>query len=178
MELKLVDSKPLSNEIIDSFYQRLEQQQLDAERQEELEYNESGIITRRKFLQYSALGAVGLGLGLSTEEAEANPMIIIPTLLSIFQAILRANEPAEGRITIINNTNINKTGNMKLKLLCSRDLKSKRNTKAFYSIPKFTEQTFEFENGPSGVARRDTKVCVQASNRNGRARQRGIILRA
>jgi len=178
MELKLVDSKPVSNEIIDSFYQRLEQQQLDAERQEELEYNESGIITRRKFLQYSALGAVGLGLGLSTEEAEANYLYLLLPVLWLAREVYRSYHPLSGEITVINKTDKNISNQMILTVKKTRDIREVTAAKAKYYAPAFQEVTYHFENGPYAVARKNTKAYACASNNKGNSSNKGFYLNA
>ena len=168
MELKLVDSKPLSNEIIDSFYQRLEQQQLDAERQEELEYNESGIITRRKFLQYSALGAVGLGLGFSTEEAEAHPFLaLLPVGFWLAREIYRSYQPLCGTVVIRNETKLGKSGRMVMNIKKTRSIRHTVSDSATYYVPAESERTFEFSNGAYAIARRDTNAKVTLSNKRG-----------
>lgn len=178
MELKLVDSKPLSNEIIDSFYQRLEQQQIDAERQEELEYNEAGIITRRKFLQYSALGAVGLGLGLSTEEAEANYLYLLLPALYLAKAIYQSYHPLSGDIIIINKTDKDISNKMTMTVKKTRDIRKVTYKQATYSVPAFQEVTYSFENGPYAVAKRNTKASAYASNNKGNSSRKGFYLNA
>ena len=168
MELKLVESKPLSNEIIDSFYQRIEKQQLEAERQEELEYNESGIITRRKFLQYSALGAIGLGLGLSTEEAEANPLFaLLPIGFWLAREIYRSYQPLSGTVLIRNETNRPITNTMVMTVRKTRSIKKVHKAYGRYTVPAFSESTVDFENGAYAVARRDTRACGYVRNRKG-----------
>ena len=167
MELKLVDSKPLSNEVIDAFYNRLEKQQIDAER--ELEYNESGIITRRKFLQYSALGAVGLGLGFSTEEAEANPFLaLLPIGFWLAREIYRSYQPLCGTVVIRNETNLGKSGRMVMKVRKTRHISHATSETANYYVPAQSERTFDFSNGAYAVARRDTNAKVTLSNKRGR----------
>lgn len=179
MELKLVDSKPFSNERIDAFYKLLEAQEKDIERLEELEYNESKtIITRRKFLQYSTLGAIGLGLGLSTEKAEAWYPLIIPIAVVVFQRFLRADEPACGRVTIENQTNNYVQNDLQLKLISSRDIRYKKDAYRTVGIPAFTEEVYEFANGPSATPRRNTSIRVRAKNSDGRRNSKRIRLHA
>ena len=196
MELKLIDAKPLSNELIDAFYKHIEEQEftnsIAEEQKEELEYNESNtIITRRKFLQYSALGAIGLGLSLGTEVAQAGgdnyyrkqvtksmPSFIRPKRVRVSQPYLRRYEPAKGEITILNQTDNYIENRMKLKLVSSRRLKQSGNAYADYEIPSFTENTYTFEDGPWGIARRNTRVNVCASNNHGRKRSQGLFLYA
>ena len=178
MELKLVDSKPLSNEIIDNFYKHLEQQSKDAERVEELEYNESKtIITRRKFLKYSTVGAVALGLGLSTEKTEAWNPLIIPIAILVFQKILRANEPACGLVKIHNQTNVHVQNTLQLKLLSRKNIRSQKTKYKTVGIPAFSEEVYEFINGPSAIPKRNTIVHARAKNRYGRKKSKGIYLK-
>ena len=167
MKLELIDSIPLSNEIIDSFYKNLEQQQKDAERLEELEYNESKtIITRRKFMQYSALGAVGLGLGLSTEKAEAGLFPLIPLGISLLGAYLRAQEASKGTIVIINENNVPKKDQIELELVSSEPINTS-SVYANYNVPKFRKNTYRYKDGPRADTHKDALACLQASNRNG-----------
>ena len=178
MELELIDSKPVSNEVIDSFYKYLEQQEKNSEKIEELEYNKSGIITRRKFLQYSALGVAGLGLGLSTEKAEAYLPLLIPVGIALLCSWVKSCEPATGNIIINNQTNTRKTSKMDLELIGSRDLRNKTSTWANYSVPAFRENTYRFKHGPSACVSRNTRTYLHASNGNGDATSDGFILRA
>lgn len=194
MELKLVDAKPLSNELIDAFYQNLEQQQKDAERVEELEYNASKtIVTRRKFLQYTgALGAVGLGLSLGMQRAEAGGLhsweieeqrreenfIIRPKKVIVDQDYLRAGEPAQGRIIVSNETNEREYNKMVLRPIASRSLRDSKNAYCHYEVPSFTELVFEFFNGPWAIPYRKTKINILASNEYARKKSRGLTLYA
>ena len=181
MQFELIDSKPLSNEYIDSFYKKLEQQQKDAERLEELEYNESGIITRRKFLQYSALGAVGLGLGLSTEKSEAwhpiIPALIIPVGLFLLREWYRSRHPVKGTIVIENQADRDKHNTMKLELLSSVDIRTSPRY-ASYNVPAFKRNTYRIKNAPNARVRRDTEVYAKASNNHGSTTSGSFIIQA
>ena len=177
MKLKLVDSKPLSDEIIASLYKRIEQQTSNEDKQEDFQYNESGIITRRKFLKYSALGAIGLGLGLSTEKAEANPLLI-PLAIMLFKELLHAGERANGHITIINQTKYYKSSQMKLRLVGSRRIQSNAEY-ANYDVPAFTENTYEIINGPKAYATQTTTHArLEASNWQGKERSSRFTIQA
>ena len=196
MELKLIDAKPLSNELIDAFYKQLEEQEftnsIKEEQKEELEYNESNtIITRRKFLQYSALGAVGLGLSLGTERAEAggddsyyNPVkggrnfIVRPKKIIINQNYLRAGEPAHGKIIVSNETNHREYNQMVLKPISSRSLKDSNTAYCEYEVPSFTELIFSFWNGPWAIPYRRTRINILGANQYARKRSRGLFLYA
>jgi len=183
MQFELIDSKPLSNEYIDSFYKQIEQQQKDAERLEELEYNESGIITRRKFLQYSALGAVGLGLGLSTEKSEAwaippiVPILIVPVGLLLLREWFRSRDPIKGSIVIENKGNQDKSNTMELELLSSVDIRT-RPRHASYYVPAFKRNTYRIKNGPNARVKRDTRVYARASNEHGSTTSGSFIIEA
>ena len=173
MKLELIDSTPLSNEIIDSFYKNLELQQKDAERLEELEYNKSKtIITRRKFMQYSALGAVGLGLGLSTEKAEAVPWLapLIPIGLYLLSTYLRAQESSRGNITIYNTNDVPKKDMIELELVSSEPIDSS-SVYANYNVPKFRKNTYRYSNGPKAYTNEDVKAHLCASNSKGNSIQ-------
>ena len=187
MELKLIDVKPFTNERIDAFYKHLEQQAKNVERVEELEYNESKtIITRRKFLQYSALGAVGVGLSLGTQQAEAGgshsweeEYIVRPKKIIINQYSLRAGEPANGRIIVSNETDETEYNKMVLKPISTRSLKKTQKAYCEYKVPSFAEVIFEFFNGPWAIGyRRRTPINILASNQYARKRSRGLFLYA
>jgi len=177
MKLELIDSIPLSNEIIDSFYKNLEQQQKNAERLEELEYNKSKtIITRRKFMQYSALGAVGLGLGLSTEKAEAF-WPIVPSVIWLITAYLKANEPADGKVIIVNNTYTTKSSEIKLELESSEPIDSNYKT-AKYEVPAGRRNIYRYRNGPSAYVKKDTRAHIVASNEYARVKSGHFMIHA
>lgn len=187
MELKVVDIKPFSNERIDAFYLNLEQQEKDVERVKELEYNESKtIITRRNFLQYSALGAVGLGLSLGTQRAEAGgddwdfeEYIVRPKKIIIDQYSLKAGEPAKGKIIVSNETDKREYNQMVLKPISYRSLKETKESYCEYQIPSFAEVIFEFFNGPWAIGyRRRTPINILASNQYAKKRSRGLFLYA
>ena len=167
MKLELVDSVPLSNEIIDSFYKNLEQQQKDAERLEELEYNESKtIITRRKFMQYSALSAVGLGLGLSTEKAEAGILPLIPLGLLLLGTYLRAQQASVGNIIIVNPNNTPKKDIIELELVSSEPIDSS-SVYAGYNVPAHHKNKYRYKDGPRADTNKDILAYLQASNGHG-----------
>jgi len=178
MELKLIDAKPFSNERIDAFYLHLEQQAKNAERVEELKYNESKtIITRRNFLQYSALGAVGLGLALGTQTAEAGgdswereEYIVRPKKIIVDQYSLRAGEPANGKIIVSNETNKTEYNQMVLKPISRRSLRETKKAYCEYKIPPFVELVFEFFNGPWAIGY-GTKVPINILGLNQYARK-------
>ena len=192
MELKVVDIKPFSNERIDAFYLNLEQQAKNAERVEELEYNESKtIITRRNFLQYSALGAIGLGLSLGTQRAEAGGpqpwekgyrgtnFMIRPKKIIIDQYSLRAGEPAKGRIIVSNETDKTEYNQMILKPISYRSLKETKESYCEYKAPSFAEIIYEFFNGPWAIGyRKRTPINILASNEYAKKRSRRLFLYA
>jgi len=178
MKLELIDSIPLSNEIIDSFYKNLEQQQKNAERLEELEYNKSKtIITRRKFMQYSALGAVGLGLGLSTEKAEAGLLPLLPIAIFLLGTYLRAREASKGDIIIYNTNSEPKKDLIKLELVSSEPIDTSP-VYGEYNVPKFTKNTYRYKNGPRADTDKDALVSLHASNRRGSIQSSEFWLRA
>lgn len=188
MKLKLVESRPLSQELIDEFYNHLEEQQNNEARVASSKDNQSEIeVTRRKFLQYSALGAVALGLSFSTEKAEAGGdgyytkggsrnFEILPELVIVNQEYLRAEESTRGKITITNPTNTYHSSYMELELLSSEDLRYSKSEYMNYSIPPFTTAIFEFIDGPLASAIRDVFVHLQASNEYGSTQSRDLVL--
>lgn len=171
MQLELIDSQPLSNQVIDAFYKNLEQQQKDAERLEELEYNKSKtIITRRKFMQYSALGAVGLGLGLSTEKAEAGLFPLIPLGLFLLGTYLRAQQASKGDIIIVNENNTCKKDIIKLELISSEPIDSS-SVYANYNVPPLHRNRYRYKDGPRADTIKNILAHLQASNRHGNSIQ-------
>ena len=187
IKLKLIDAKPLSNELIHAFYKNLEEQT------EELKGSESSTVTtRRKFLQYSLLGAIGMGLSFGTERAKAgggddyyydNPINglnrnfeILPELVFVNQRYLTPEESARGRIRVSNPTNNYHSGQMELELISSEDLRYSQKTYLSYEIPAFTQAIYEFEDGPLAVAIRDILVRVLVSNEYGSTESKELIL--
>jgi len=191
MELKLIESQPLSQELIDEFYNHLEAQQSDKARVASSKDNKSETeVTRRKFLQYSALGAIALGLSFTTEKAEAgsgggddyymrgrnNNFRVVPELVLVNQNHLSSDESTRGRITITNPTNNYHHSYMELELLSSEDLRYSKSEYMSYSIPPFTTAIFEFMDGPLASAIRDVLVYLQASNQYGSTQSRDLVL--
>jgi len=186
IKLKLIDAKPLSNELIDAFYKNLEEQK------EELKGSElDSTTTRRKFLQYSLLGAIGIGLSFGTERAKAggddyyydNPckglnrnFEILPELVLVNQKYLTPEESARGRIRVSNPTNNYHSGQMELELISSEDLRYSQKTYLSYDIPAFTQAIYEFEDGPLAVAIRDIFVRVLVSNEYGSTESKELVL--
>jgi len=187
MELKLVESRPLSQELIDNFYIHLEEQQKNEDR---INNKSKSTVTRRKVLQYSALGIVALGLSICTEKANAgggaiddyyiegrnDNFEIVPELVLVNQRYLRAEEPARGRITVINPTDNYHSSSMKLELVSSEDLRYSKSSYMSYSLPPFTKAIFEFIDGPLALAIRDALVHVQVSNEYGSTNSRDLVL--
>jgi hypothetical protein len=186
MELKIIDSRQVPSEVIESFATKME----DFYKSNELyDYNNSkSIITRRKFLQYSAVGSLGLAFPfLTTKEVEANPLLwrwllaLISGGIELYGNTIKSGVPVSGKGTLQNLTNETVEGQLVININARRQIDKKYIIKnqpryAKIRLNPYEEIDFDFENGPVATARRDSSVYVSMKTKNDKKNSNNVTL--
>ena len=123
---------------------------------------ESGIITRRDFLKYSALGTATLIMGASTEKAEAVVPLIIG-LIALGSTVWASNEYIDWEIEIGNESygeTLKESGDFEL--VGERDFVDGRTyANSTFSVPPRKSRIYRNRSLRANV-RRDTKAFIKA----------------
>ena len=117
-----------------------------------------------------------------TNKTKIQTQKIYPNQKILPYKILKSGEPSSGKLTIVNNTNLEKKSTIKLYFELKNNLEANNILEkspmllASYIVLPFRKNTYRFQNGPSMRVTKDTFVYLIADNNNTKMRIKEFLI--